>query len=610
VLPSETWAFRVVFVAFVAAFAAQVATRVRLTLRARDNLSIANPGIRVARFLREVLFQSKVIAEKPLVGVAHALVFWGFLAFAGFTSVGFLKGLGVADLSGGAWYRWYAAGLVPFALGVLVGIAGLLVRRVVVRPEALGSTLSKESVLIGVFIATLMVTFLLELGLDDGLASRVNWWVHALVLLSFLALIPGSKHFHLVISPLTVFLRSPVLATVPNLDFEREDTGLETIRHLERKQVIDAFTCVECGRCQMNCPAHATGKRLNPKSLILRTEDGLLADPPETRLASLYDDGVLWQCTTCGACEAQCPVGVEHLPLIIGVRRGLASNGEAPAVLGQVFNHLERRGNIWDLSYEQRQRFVTSAGLETFDASKHQYLMWLGCAGAFEADFQKSLRSLFQILRARGVTFGVLEKERCTGDVAKRTGNEYVFQELAQANIADFRAARVTKILTSCPHCLRTIGTDYAAFGFVADVVHSSVLVASLLADIGIAGTHPVTFHDPCYLGRYAGLTAAPRALLSSVGATVREPVRSGRNPFCCGAGGGLLFEEHEEGQRISQRRLEQLMATGAETIVTACPFCSIMLKGAQASMNASTECVDLMTFVESRLKTDLRAAT
>jgi len=278
------------------------------------------------------------------------------------------------------------------------------------------------------------------------------------------------------------------------------------------------------------------------------------------------------------------------------------SNGDAPDALGAVYNHLERRGNIWGLGSDQRQKFVEGAGLEVFDAARHEYLVWLGCAGAFEADFQKSLRALFAILRAKGVTFGVLAKERCTGDVAKRTGNEYQFQELAAANIEEFRSAGVTRIVTGCPHCLRTIGVDYREFGFRVEVLHASVLVADLLRDVRQAVTETVAFHDPCYLGRYAAVTEEPRQLIGNVGATLVEPVRSGDNPFCCGAGGGLLFEEHEEGKRISQERVEQLQATGASTVVTACPFCAIMLKGAQASGNASTEFVDLMTFVEARL--------
>ena len=266
----------------------------------------------------------------------------------------------------------------------------------------------------------------------------------------------------------------------------------------------------------------------------------------------------------------------------------------------------ERRKNIWGLGYDQRQKFVSGAALETFDPIRHDVLVWLGCAGAFEADFQKSLRSLFDILRAKHVRFGVLSKEQCTGDPAKRTGNEYMFQELAQANIEELKAAGPKTILTSCPHCVKTIGEDYRRFGYEVEIVHSSVFVAGLLRGDAPAATttDSVTFHDPCYLGRYAGKVDEPRELLAKFGGDVQEPERNRDNPYCCGAGGGLLFADKEEepGSRISDVRFKQLAATGATTVVTACPFCSIMLKGAQASApQANVQFVDLMTFVRDR---------
>ncbi len=608
----ELWAFRLLFILFVGLFVAQVATRLRLILRAKNNFSLANPGARISRVISEVVLQSKVIAGRPIAGVAHAFVFWGFVMFGGFTTAKFLQGLAgpgsSLDVTRAHWFQLYSLTIVPFAVAVLVGILYLLFRRVVLRPAGLGTHVSGESVLIAIFIASLMVTFLLEFRVAEGsMAYRVNSWAHMLIILVFLALIPNSKHLHLALSPITIFLKSQRLGTVPNLDFEKEDVGLETVKDLPGKTVLDAFTCVECGRCQDNCPAYATGKLLNPKKIILQDEDALLAHKLDAKLTDVYDPGVLWQCTTCGACENECPVGIEHLPNIIGARRGLVSNGEAPDFLAPVYNNLERRGNIWGLTYDQRQKFIGSASVDIFDAARHEYLVWLGCAGAFEADFQKSLRSLFDILRAKRVTFGVLEKERCTGDPAKRTGNEYMFQELANQNLEELRSAGVKKILTSCPHCLKTIGLDYQAFGFNAQVMHSSVFVADLMKDVRLHPAEVVTYHDPCYLGRYAGHAEEPRDLLGRFGATVRDPVRSHYNPFCCGAGGGLLFEEHEEGKRISQQRFEQLQATGAPKVVTACPFCSIMLKGAQASANAATEFVDLMVFVDGKLKSTIK---
>jgi Fe-S oxidoreductase len=604
-----TVAFWLLFLAFVGAFAVQVAKRVQLIAAAPNNFSVDDLPFRVRRFVRDVLLQVRTIRERPLAGLMHAFVFWGFVAFGGYTTVEFLYGLGLVDLTETRWFHAYRLLLTPFASAVLVGIIYLLIRRAFVRPIALGDHVSLESIVIALFITTLMVTFLLTFRLEQGsVAAAVNWWIHALVILVFLALIPASKHFHLIVSPVTVFLKSPELGNLPNLDFEKEQVGLETVKDLASKMALDAFTCVECGRCQVNCPAWGAGKELNPKAIILQTQDALLAGNRERKLGEVYSEKVLWQCTTCGACENQCPVGIEHLPILIGSRRGLVSNGEAPEYLGSMYNNLERRSNIWGLGYDQRSKFVQAAGLETFDPAKHDVLVWLGCAGSFDADFQKSLRSLFEILRARSVRFGVLAKERCNGDPAKRTGNEYMYQELANANIEDLKAAAPKKILTSCPHCVKTIGNDYAKFGYQVEVVHSSVFVEELTRDLTSTGTHDaVTFHDPCYLGRYAGKVDEPRELLTRFGADIKEPVRNRDNPYCCGAGGGLLFADKEEepGSRISDVRFKQLRDTGANTVVTACPFCSIMLKGAQASAQPGSEVtqfVDLMTFVKDRL--------
>jgi Fe-S oxidoreductase len=617
----STAAFWLLFVAFVAAFVAQVARRVQLIAAAPNNFSVDNLPFRVHRFVRDVLLQVRTIRERPLAGLMHAFVFWGFVAFAGYTTVEFLHGLGIVDFTQTGWFYGYRMVLTPFAIAVLVGILYLLIRRAFFRPIALGDHVSLESIAIALFIATLMVTFLLGFRLEEGTAAgTVNWWVHMLVILAFLALIPASKHFHLVVSPITVFLKSPELGNLPNLDFEKEQVGLETVKDLGSKMVLDAFTCVECGRCQVNCPAWGAGKELNPKKIILQTQDALLGDTRSAgtaerggearKLGEIYSETVLWQCTTCGACENQCPVGIEHLPILIGSRRGLVSNGDAPEYLGSMYNNLERRSNIWGLGYDQRTKFIQAAGLETFDAAKHDVLVWLGCAGSFDADFQKSLRSLFDILRARGVTFGVLSKEKCNGDPAKRTGNEYMYQELANGNIEDLKAAAPKKILTSCPHCVKTIGQDYVKFGYQVEVVHSSVFVEELTREVvrsakaSAERPETVTFHDPCYLGRYAGKVDEPRQLLTRFGADIKEPVRNRDNPYCCGAGGGLLFADKEEepGSRISDVRFKQLRDTGAHTVVTACPFCSIMLKGAQASAQADTQFVDLMTYVKDRL--------
>ncbi|MCU1383656.1 MAG: succinate dehydrogenase/fumarate reductase iron-sulfur subunit [Acidobacteria bacterium] len=603
-----TLAFWIVFLAGVAAFSSQVARRVQIIAAAPNTFSLDNLGFRTGRFIVDVLLQKRTIKERPFTGLMHAFVFWGFVAFGGYTLTEFLFGLGIVDLTHAGWFHVYKLALTPFAIAVLGGIGYLFVRRAFVRPVALGAKVSVESLIIAAFIATLMITFLLTFRLAEGsTAERVNWWVHAIVILAFMALIPASKHLHLLLSPITVFLKSPELGNLPNLDFEKEQVGLETVKDLGSKSRLDAFTCVECGRCQVNCPAWGAGKELNPKTIILQTQAALLAGESDRKLGEIYSEKVLWQCTTCGACENQCPVGIEHLPILIGSRRGLTSNGDAPEYLGAMYNNLERRSNIWGLGYEQRTKFVASAELEIFDPAKHDVMVWLGCAGSFDADFQKSLKSMFAILRTCGVKFGVLSKEKCTGDPAKRTGNEYMYQELANANIEDLKAAGPKKILTSCPHCVKTIGDDYKKFGYEVEIVHSSVYIEELTREKLAADVSrdKVTFHDPCYLGRYAGKVDEPRALLERFGGDISEVERNRDNPYCCGAGGGLLFsdKEEEQGTRISDVRFKQLQATGANTVITACPFCSIMLKGAGASAQSDTQFVDLMTYVNGKLQ-------
>src|SRR4026207_423603 len=261
----STIVLRLLVAVFVGAFAAQVVTRVRLIASAPNNFSLDHPVDRIRRFLVDVVFQWQTIAQRPVVGLAHAFVFWGFVAFGGYTITEFLYGLGIVDLTHTRWFEAYRMVLAVFAVGVLAGMLLLLVRRGFVRPVTLGPHVSTESIIIGLCIITLMVTFLLTYRLaEDSVAGRVNWWIHALVILAFLALIPASKHFHLVLSPITVFLKSPTLGTVPNLDFEKEQVGLEAVKDLGGKMVLDALTCVECGRCQGNCPAGGAAEELNP----------------------------------------------------------------------------------------------------------------------------------------------------------------------------------------------------------------------------------------------------------------------------------------------------------------------------------------------------------
>ncbi|MGC8759412.1 MAG: (Fe-S)-binding protein [Bryobacteraceae bacterium] len=548
---------------------------------------------RVRALLTEVMAQTKVIRHRPLPGLAHAFVFWGFCAFALVTMNHLAQGIGTElfDIRRGIFGRAYACVAAVFAVAVGVSILGLAVRRFVVRPRWLGEKISLESGVIALLIFLLMATYLADFFLEpapETWLGRSLWWTHTGALLVFLPLIPHTKHVHLVLAPAAVFLRRQRFAEIPPLAGE-DDYGLVSGRDVTRLVALQAFTCVECGRCQEHCPAHNTGKELNPKQIALGFRAYLREHGPgagQPLLGVHLSEEAIFQCTTCGACEAQCPVGVQHLPLIIGLRRGAVNTGLWEDDYGaQLFVRLERQGNPLGMGAYERDRFIQKNGLPWFDGSQ-EFCLWLGCMGAYDPRGRESVLALVRVLRARGVSFGVLRKEKCTGDAARRLGNDLLFQQLAEFNLSQLQAAGVKKILSMCPHCVRTIGEDWKEFGADFDVIHHSEWLARQVPE-GAAGAARVVYHDPCYLGRYRGRYDEPRRVAAAAGPLVEAPRRRDRS-FCCGAGGGLVFLGEEKGERVSHARARELMATGAEQIAVACPFCRTMLEDAVGALGGA----------------------
>jgi Fe-S oxidoreductase len=546
-------------------------------------------GRRVADFLWEVMLQGKVISQRPLPGLAHALVFWGFCVFALVTVNHFAEGvrLGFLDRAG-AFGRFYFDFAALFAIAVAVGIAGLAYRRFVIRAKWLGA-LSPESGVIALLIFLLMVTYLARF-VPGWESSRVLWWAHTLTILVFLPLIPHTKHLHLAMSPFTVFLKRDGFSKIPPLSGD-EDFGLDTGKDVTKLISLQAFTCVECGRCSEHCPATNTGKVLNPKEIALGFRGYLQEFGPgseEPLLGIHLSQQAVFQCTTCGSCEFQCPVGVQHLPMIIGLRRGAVNTGKWEDDYGtKLFLNLERNGNALGFSSSERDKFVQKQELPLFDGTQ-EYCLWLGCMGAYDPQGREIVAALVQVFRALGVTFGVLRKERCTGDPARRLGNDLAFGQLAEANIETLKEAQVQRIVSICPHCVRTISTDWAEYGQAPPIEHHSEFLARHLdrlpARSGVAAK--IAYHDPCYLGRYRNVYDAPRAIVAKFG-TLAEPERSRERSFCCGAGGGLAFLGEEKGKRVSVERAEQLVATGASVVAAACPFCNTMFRDALAGVSA-----------------------
>jgi len=547
--------------------------------------TLAPLGPRVRRFLAEVLGQSKVIEQRRLPGIAHAFVFWGFCAFALITVNHIATGFGARFLRPDAGFgEYYYSFVAAWAVLVAVSITGLFIRRFFVQPIWLGKT-SPESGIIALLIFTLMISFLGGLWFDENSAGGLAmWWLHTLALVIFLPLIPHTKHLHLLLSPATVFLKREGFSAIPPLSGD-EDFGLDTGKDVTRIDALQAFSCVECGRCTEHCPAYNTGKILNPKEIVLGLRDYLKEFGPNAEaplLGKFISEEAAFQCTTCGSCEFQCPVGIQHLPMIVGLRRGAVNTGKWENEFGaKLFLNLERNGNALGFSSAERQKFIEKNQLPLYDGSQ-EYCLWLGCMGTYDPQGREIVLSLARVLRYAGVTFGVLRKEKCTGDPARRLGNDLAISQVAEANIEALRAANTSKMVSICPHCVRTIGTDWKEYGGTFQIEHHSELLARVqdrLPARDSSRTRTV-FHDPCYLGRYRNIYEEPREIIGRT-ADVVDPYRSRERSFCCGAGGGQMFLGEEKGKRVNVERAEELVATGAQVIGTACPFCQTMFRDA-----------------------------
>jgi Fe-S oxidoreductase len=476
------------------------------------------------------------------------------------------------------------------------------------------------------------------------LGATAGLWVHVSILLVFLNYLPFSKHIHVLGALPNIFLRnlSERRLDMPRLDLEDENQwGVGRFEQFSWKSLIDTYACTECARCTNYCPAYATGKNLSPMQLVhdIRYEmldrDALDAEISElgrsiagypgngeksaelehleARLAAAraeleamppmvggrIAEDTLWACTTCGACQEVCPVFIEHPLKILQMRQNLVlAQEKMPAELGRTFRNIERQSNPWGISAEKRMEWAQGLEVPTIDeVPDPEYLLWVGCAGAFDNRIQKQTRALVKVLDAAGVRYAVLgHREGCTGDPARRGGNELLFQMQAEANVSTLNELGVVKVITSCPHCLHTLRHDYPQFGGNYQVVHHTQLIAHLLErgqlqvdKLGLDGG--VTYHDSCYLGRWNREFEAPRAVLDALndGQGIVELRRNKRHGFCCGAGGARMFVE-EDSPRVNENRTAEILASGAKTVAVACPFCNIMITDGVKSFDKEEE--------------------
>ena len=602
-----------------------------------------------------VLGQRKLL-QRLVPGLVHAAIFWGFLVL--FPTI-VIAMIGAVDRDATLpWLGhqgWFALLVDVFAVLVLAGVLAAVWIRKVQRPARFHGSHLREADLILAMIAGIVSTLLLwhasriALGLNEwpaewspvsdalsglfgsGSASevveRVLVWAHVLIILSFLAYLPHSKHLHIATAAVNVFFAStrpgghlePLRFDVPDDEMR---FGARTVPDLTWKQMFDTFSCTECGRCQDVCPAFATGKELSPKLLIMALRDQVFAEGPKLLrgeegfepsplVPNAVKDEIVWDCVTCGACVRECPVSIEHVDHIIDLRRNLVMvDARFPGEAEPMLRDVERSANPWGKPQTERADWAAQLGVRVLEPGEPapEVLYWVGCAASYDERARTAAESTAKLLQAAGVDFAILgPREACTGDPARRMGNEYVFQAYAEQNVSTLNEAGVTKIVASCPHCFNTIGNEYPDFGGDYEVVHHTELLAELVREGRLAASadaeRSITYHDSCYLARHNDVRDDPRELVSAVGTPI-EMSRSGERTFCCGAGGAHMWMEERAGA-INEERVREAAETGAETLAVACPFCTVMLDDGVRARGDDLRVVDLSTLLAESLESD-----
>ncbi len=667
---STMWSvLRMVALVFVLAMMGKAAHTVYWLLRyvamGQGSLEVDQVGERIRGFLVNVIGQKRVIAEPA--GMLHLMIFWGFLILQVETLEYLFRGtpwtfnLHFSKIIGVMPYNIILFFQDIVSVVIIVALLLLGIRRYFYKPQHVVQS-ADAAIIIG-FIVGLMVTKLFANGAEIAatppellghdprftpfanlIATGIqNWQIstmaglhhvsymfHILIVGAFGNYVPMGKHLHLIGAMPNVFFRklepTGSLYPIDLEDEEAESFGVGRVEELSWKQLLDTYACTECGRCEHYCPAYNTGKPLNPMMIIHKVKDQLRskgeyseregnedADEAFQMLTgSVITREELWSCTTCGACVANCPVFIEHVDTIVDMRRYLAlTEADMPIEVSRTFRNMENNSNPWGISSSYRSDWAEGLDIPLMSqlSEKPDYLFWVGCAGSFDDRQKKVSRSFAKIMREAGVSFAILgNEEGCTGDPARRIGNEYLYWMLATANIEVLNQYEVTKIVTTCPHCFHTIGKEYPQLGGHYEVIHHTELLNQLIADgrIKMRGTGhmKVTYHDSCYANRWVGEYDNARDALSAVpGIELVEMELNKKQSFCCGAGGGRMWMEEHIGKRVNIERTDQALAVKPDAIAVGCPFCMTMFDDGLKNRDSDVPLMDLAEIVANNLE-------
>lgn len=681
------------FVVVIAAgfFALNVQRLVRYMRLGKPEQRTDHPFRRAWNVARVGIAQTKILRE-PVAGVMHATIFWGFMVLTAGTIelliAGVFPGFSFARFLPRALYTGYELSQDSFAVLVLGAVAFAYFRRLVLQPRRLdGDNIGHaDAYIILGLIGALMLTYLLaggflavarpgavaaprfaSLGVAQAftrvdpssawVAYRASWWTHALLVLAFLNYLPYSKHLHVVSSLFNVFFSNTswkgerAVMRPMDLEADVEKFGASDVEDLTWKNLLDGYSCTECGRCTAVCPANITGKPLSPRKIVVNARQRLMekgplvtgdrmeflrpmlshgdaadagprtaAEPLEHRLLDQYiSEEELWACTSCRACVQECPVSIDQLDVINEMRRFLVlSESRFPAEVQPAFESMERNGSPWAFAQSDRAKWADGMNIPTMAqlqerGERPDVLFWVGCMGSFDDRAKKITVAFARILQACGIRFAILgQEEHCHGDPARRMGNEYLYQVLAKDTIEILNRYEVFTVVTSCPHCFHQIGNEFPQLGGNYEVIHHSTYIERLLQENRVplqtdeGKRLTVAYHDSCYLGRYNDIYDAPRETLRRALPVVNlvEPKRTKDRGLCCGAGGGRMFMEERTGKRINAERVEELLATGADTIAVACPFCMTMMHDGAKARDSDVQVLDIAEVVAQRLVT------